>query len=195
MRLSSCLLLMSAMMSLPLSAQNLVVNGTFDEDLDSWFASSGENISYEWAALDAGDEPDSGSILVGNLHPAANNGVVVEQCLPAIAGHQYRLGGKVRVPSGAGQSLADRAVLSLRWKSDRECNINNGGSVTFGQSPSAFDTWFTVGPSTVTAREGAQGVVVRLLLSKMEDGTTFFALFDDVYLIPQDEIFAGGFDQ
>lgn len=194
MRLSTCLLLMSVLIPMSLPAQNLVVNGSFDVDLDHWSVNEKEPMSHEWVADDAAGDPASGSILIGNLHPAANNAVVVEQCLPAIAGHQYQLGGRVRVPSGDGQSLTDRAVLALRWKSDRECTIHNGGTVTFGQSPNAFDTWITAGPHTVEARAGSQGVAVRLLLNRMEDGNTFFAQFDDVYLIPQEEIFAAGFE-
>jgi hypothetical protein len=177
----------------PACAQDIVANGGFAADLAGWDTQGSSNIVAQWVAVDAGGSPNSGAAQVANSHPTASQGVTLKQCHPAVPGHTYRLGGKVRVPSGAGQSLANTAVLSLRFADDPACSVFSLGSVTFPPSPASFDTWITRGPFDRVAPASAQSVQVRLLVSKGPAGGSFTGQFDDVYLIPQDLLFGSGF--
>lgn len=181
----------------PLRAQSVAVNGGFSaaEQLDGWFVDPNDpNLSAEWNALDANGEPGSGSALVGNTSPGASNGVIISQCIRVQGGADYRVGGMVRVPSGPAQSLDDRASIAVRWASDTACSVNLGGSVGTAATVHAFDTWIQRGPTTRTAPANAQSVQLRALATKTEAGGSYFVQFDDIFLIPQDLIFAQGFD-
>lgn len=179
-----------------LHAQSSVVNGDFSTDLSSWFAASDteSEITVDWTPLDSNGDVDSGSALIGNHSTGPQNGVALQQCLPAIAGETYIYGGKIRVPSGAGQSLDNKAFVSVFWFSDANCSINIGGPVSIGGSPASFDIWVTKGPSDIVARDGSHSVLVRALVTKVDAGGDFFAAFDDLYLIPPDPVFANGFE-
>lgn len=177
----------------PAASQELVVNGRFDASLAGWNTQGSTNVQADWIALDAGGFPGSGSAQVSNSHPTASQGVTLKQCLPAIAGHRYNQGGRVRVPSGPGQSLANNAVLSLRFATDAACTSFPSGSINLSPSPASFDTWVVRGPEERIAPAGTQSVQVRLLVSKVAAGGSFVAQFDDVYLTVQDAVFASGF--
>ncbi len=178
-------------------AQSVVVNGGFSTaaQLEPWvFNPEDPSMSVEWSPLDANGDPDSGSVLIGNHHPNANNGVTIRQCLPVQAGADYQVGGKVRVPSGPGQSLDDRATVAVRWASDTACSVFVTGSIGSASTVNAFDTWIQRGPTTRTAPANAQSVQVRALASKIAAGGSYFVQFDDLFLIPPDLIFADRFE-
>ena len=184
--------LLFALACAPLHAQNLVLNGEFDDSLVGWENSGGTNITAAWSAVDANASPASGSIRITNTSASASNGVTATQCAPVNSGQSYTVGGKVRIPSGAGQDLDDRAVVGLRWYSGPDCTTSNGGAVSANGSPGSFNTWVTQS-LTATARPGARSVEVRTLLTKFPAGGSFIAHFDDITLTTP-SIFRNGFD-
>lgn len=184
--------LASLFSSAPLHAQNIVLNGTFDESLIGWYTSSDTDMTADWSPVDAGASGTSGSVRIVNISAGASNGVTLNQCVPINSGQRYTYGGKVRIPSGTGQVLTNNAVMSLRYYSEPDCSGPLGGSISTGNSPQTFDTWVTQS-STVTARSGARSAEVRALVSKFPAGGSFMVRFDDITLTTP-SIFANGFD-
>jgi hypothetical protein len=176
----------------PLHAQNLVLNGGFDDSLIGWVSSGDGGINAEWSAADADDNADSGSAFVANFSAGPSNGVTLAQCVPVHSGQTYILSGKVRIPSGAGQILTDKTVLSVRWYSGPDCTTANGGAVTFGPTPASFDIWVSQ-QATIAARVGSRSVEVRALVSKTAAGGSLSAYFDDI-TFTSPSIFENGFD-
>jgi hypothetical protein len=192
MRLIHIVPVLLALACTPLHAQNLVINGEFDESLIGWVNSSDTEMTAVWSPADSNGSLESGSMRVTNLSPGASNGVVASQCVPVNSGQSYTYGGKVRIPSGAVQDITNQAVMSLRWYSGPDCTTPNGGSITAGASPQNFDQWVSQ-TATATARSGARSVEVRTLLSKFPAGGSFIAHFDDIILTTP-SIFQNGFD-
>ena len=126
MRPTHYMLIAIALCAAPLHAQNLVLNGEFDDSLIGWEASGDNDILVSWTAADANGSASSGSAFVANLSAGATNGVTLAQCVPVNSGQTYIISGKARIPSANGQVLTDKAVLSLRWYSGADCTIANG---------------------------------------------------------------------
>lgn len=192
MRTARLLLASLAVAAMPLQAQDLVLNGGFDDDLSGWSTGDDPNMVVVWSALDANASSASGSMRVVNVSANASNGVTAEQCIPVNAGQSYTATAKVRVPSGAGQSIDNRAAVSLRWYAGPDCTTSIGGAVVANGTPQAFNTWVNQS-LTVTAATGARSVEVRALNTKYPAGGSFIALFDDLALTSQ-SIFQNGFD-
>ena len=66
----------------PLRAQDLVLNGGFNDDLSGWDTTGNSNMVVVWSATDAGASAASGSMRVVNVSPGASNGVTASQCIP-----------------------------------------------------------------------------------------------------------------
>lgn len=176
----------------PLHAQNLVLNGEFDDSLLGWENTGGTSMTAAWSPADANASLQSGSARITNISPGASNGVTLSHCVPVNSGQRYAYGGKVRIPSGAGQDIDNVAVVSLRWYSGPDCTTPNGGAVNAGGSPQNFNQWVSQS-DTATARPGARSVEVRALLTKFPAGGSFIAHFDDITLTTP-SIFQNGFE-
>ncbi len=184
--------LLIALCSAPLQAQNLVLNGGFDESLIGWENSSTTIMTADWIAADANNDANSGSVQIANTSPTAENGVTLAQCVPVNSGQSYTYGGKVRIPSGPAQTLTNKAVISLRWYSGPDCTTPTGGAITTGGSPQSTNVWVSQ-TGTANARVGARSVEVRALVSKVLAGGTFIGQFDDITLTSP-SILENGFD-
>ena len=176
----------------PLHAQNLVLNGGFDESLIGWETTGDQNMTAEWSADDSNANPQSGSIRITNISSGPGNGVTVTQCVPVNSGQLYTAAGRVRIPSGAGQDIANVARVGLRWYSGPDCTTPIGGSENSSGSPGSFDVWVNQSLER-SARPGAHSVEVRALLTKYPAGGSFIADFDDLELTSL-SIFQNGFD-
>lgn len=192
MRASHFLLSIIALSAAPLHAQNLVLNGDFGDSLIGWENASDIEMTAQWIAGDASGNSSSGSAQITNVSAAASNGVAIQQCVPVNSGQTYTYGGKVRIPSGTGQALTNKAVMSVRWYSGPDCTTPNGGSLTAGPSPPSFDVW-TSQTSTLIARAGARSAHVRALVTKVPAGGSFTAQFDKITMTSP-SIFQNGFD-
>ena len=177
------LVLVAALAAAPASAQNIAINFDFDIDLDHWNTQNDSTeISTAWNSLDGNGLLDSGSAQVDNISSGPNNGVTLEQCLPASEGQSYSYGGKIRVPA-PGLGANDVATIDAYWTNDASCAGNLSlDSTSF--SPGAPDTWVTQPPTQVVAPAGTNGVKIRGRVTKFNAGGTVTALFDDVYFGP-----------
>src|SRR5690606_996297 len=126
-------------------------------------------MSAAWIPIDADADPQAGTRRITTASHGPAHGVPARQCRPATRGPSYRVTGKVRIPSGAGQSLENLARVGLRWYSAPDCTEPNGGAVSAAGSPSTFDTWVNQA-LTALARPGARSVEVRALLTKNPAG-------------------------
>ncbi len=192
MRPATFALAFLASVATPLHAQDLVLNGGFDQSLIGWEATGNPDMVAVWNPEDSNADPQSGSIRITNISPGAGNGVTVTQCVPVNSGQRYTATGRVRIPSGAGQDLANAARIGLRWYDGPDCTTPNGGSVNGNGSPGSFNVWVDQ-TLTATARSGARSVEVRALLTKYPAGGSFTADFDDLGLTTL-SIFQNGFD-
>lgn len=186
------LLSIIALSGAPLHAQNLVLNGDFQSGLLGWTNTNPNDMTALWTPNDASGSAGSGSAQIANISAGAENGVTLVQCVPVNTGQTYTYAAKVRIPSGAGQDLSNRALVSLRWYSGPDCTTPNGGSIQANGSPQSFDVWVSQ-TSTANARVGARSAEVRALVSKVPAGGSFTAQFDDITLTSP-SIFFNGFD-
>jgi hypothetical protein len=180
-----------ALVATSASAQDFVLNGGFDTSLIGWEISD-PNLLAEWLPVDADGDPDSGALRMTNVSAGSSNGVTVRQCIPVNAGQRYTTTGKVRIPDGDGQDLANLARIGIRWFSAPDCTEPNGGALSANGSPPAFNTWVNQTLSAL-ARPGARSAEVRALVTKNPAGGTFIADFDDITLTSP-SLFANNFD-
>ena len=101
-------------------AENLVVNGEFDEDVVGWSTSS---ISVEgvWASLDFDGSGSSGSVLVTSTLEQLRVSVGVTQCVDFEPGQTLEFSGALYVPSG--QSEAASVGYIMDWRAEAACSV------------------------------------------------------------------------
>lgn len=175
--------LVAALVATTAVAQNVAINVDFDTDLEGWSTDNdASEVSVQWNGLDADGAPGSGSAEVSNITPGPNNGVTLEQCVPATEGQTYSYGGRMRIPA-PGLGPDDIAVIDAYWTSDAACLINLGLEES-GFTPVGLDTWVTQPPSQIVAPSGTNGVKIRARVTKSGAGGALTVLFDDVYLGP-----------
>jgi hypothetical protein len=117
------------------AAQNLVVNGDFDNDVDGWTELS---IPLSWdPTSDYQNSPASGSALIVNAIPLGNSGAV--QCINGIvAGEAYRLSAWLRAPTGQSGQAKRRVFVCGTWS-----------PTAVGPRPGASDRYITTSDSWV----------------------------------------------
>lgn len=184
--------LAGALTSLPLAAQNLVLNAGFDQDTSSWGHPASIS-TLAWSMSDANSNPNSGSAQLVNIHPNPSNGVTVTQCIPMPQRWAYRFSGKAMVPSGEGQLLSNSTRVDIRFSGNAECTQFSAGSISLGTAVNQFDTWQNFGPVVRTAPIGTMAVQIRGLITKFPAGGSATAHFDD-FIVEPDTLFIGGFE-
>lgn len=170
--------------ALPARADELVVNGRFDDDLVGWKTFHDAQRQADWAAADAAGSSSSGSAKLTNTEmQAAIVNTPMVQCVPVQAGEDYRAAAKIRVEPG--QARTGMAALYLIWFSNTDCfgNTLRSDSVGAATSPGG---WTPIHLDT-TSPAGAVAVQLRTYVTKHQAGGTFSADFDDVSLLPADE--------
>lgn len=178
--------------SLPLAAQNLVLNAGFDQDTSSW--SNASSIStLTWSMSDANGDPNSGSAQLVNTHPNQSNGATLTQCIPMPQRWAYRFSGKAMVPSGEGQLLSNSTRVDIRFSNNAECTQFSAGNISLGNAVNQFDTWQNYGPVVRTAPIGTMAVQIRGLITKFPAGGSAIGHFDD-FVVEPDTLFIGGFE-
>ncbi len=154
----------------------VLVDDTFDENVDAWPA--GSKSTSVWDPLDAQGSSSSGSALVTNISDSAVDATGPEQCVEGIeAGQLYRVGADVLVPGG--QTETGTARMLVRWYSDG-CTANQTGpwAVTNQIDSSVSETWLPISASGV-APEGTSSARIRLGILKLQAGGSLAAHFDN----------------
>lgn len=183
-----CLLLLCA----PLTAQNVVVNGTFDSDFTGWTDLSGTNSAAAWSSFDADDSGSSGSADLTNLLMNGGSSAILSQCFDVNPGDLLTFGLQVFQPSGQGGE--GQAGFRSRFFPESGCM----GSFLTGPSEyvasNVFDQWV---PTTESAVVPGGFVSVKLYLAVIGSpgGTEFGAFFDNVDMtVTTGLIFADDFE-
>ena len=171
------------------AAQNLVVNGDFDNDVDGWTELS---IPLSWdPTSDYQNSPASGSALIVNAIPFGNSGAT--QCVSGIIGGEtYHLSAWLRAPTG--QNAEGMAGVFVWWWTGSNC----GGSMSIGPATAYIFTsnsWVELVAPSEQAPPGTQsGTVYLNNQNKSSTPGAYSASFDHVLLAASGVIFSDGFE-
>ena len=125
------------------AGQDLVVNGGFDGDIDSWKIVRGEGVEV-WDPLDSQNNPASGSLHLTNTGTGPNAVTVSGQCIELIPSGTYEFGTTVRFPAG---SVPGVASVVVGWFGNPCCS---GSPISAANSPLVFTTTSEVWVETFT---------------------------------------------
>ncbi len=174
-----CLMLAAAA-----AGQNLLTNGSFNGGLGSWDY-NGSTTSYD-ATLDGTAVSGSGSMKA--TVPGATGITVANQCVAVTGSTQYKVGGKVLIPSGQATSAA--GYFWVGFYSGQGCGNWLGKNwdspwVTTAGSWASTDTGF------VTSPPDAESMYVSLGATNMGDpgAANVQVNFDDVYATAGDTLY------
>ncbi len=176
--------------SLPIAAQNLLLNPGFATALAPWQPFNGFGQTTVWSNVDAGANPDSGSAYVTipadslfRQPPGAS------QCVAVQPNTTYVYGGKAYLPSASAADGAD-AFASAQFfpvgklRRQRRCI----------PVLAARDHARCVDRNTRCRQQRTQRhIAASLPVRGCPNGTVLQMYFDDMFLIP-DAIFGGRFD-
>lgn len=163
------------------AAQDLIVNGHFNGDIDGWTL-----IGFgteAWDPLDWQANPSSGSINIVNTRQAANQFTGSGQCIPLNPSGTYELGTHVRFPSG--QLDTGFGGTFVAWYDNPNCvspalSVSNTPLI-----PSATtDTWIESFMAGLVAPPGTVAVGVGPGLIKTQPSGSLAALYDRVHFGP-----------
>ncbi len=169
------------------TAQRLLSNGTFDQNINSW---ENDVLSPTWISNDGAPASGNGSLRFGD---SLNNGGSVwlrSELVPVKEGYQYIMASSYKLPNS---SVANGLGMSVYWYDDME---NYLGEYPFGQSfnTSQADVWGDYDLAFEHIVTGASQARVYLWVHMPSQGTDeSFGLFDDVILF-QDTVFVSDFD-
>ncbi len=111
---------------LPLEEDNVLENGTFDEDTQHW-----EN-AHSWSSMDANQSPDSGSARIEGISCLATCGATcvryATQCVPVDQNRAYTLNGKIFLPAPAADTCGNYdGYILMTWWSEPGCTGSQEG--------------------------------------------------------------------
>lgn len=193
MRIFGCTLLMivAAGPGMDLSAQELVTNGTFNDNVDHWIVGSIVYGDITHHTLDADGNPLSGSAVITNSSPNSDVYLATIQCIPALpTDRDYVFGATMRI--GDGTVTTGHASVQIWFWEDANCTTVVGGTATTSAVTTSATGWNRV---RTTATAPASAVAARLTLWNKKDdaGGELPIHYDNVTLRPV-AIFADGFE-
>ncbi len=175
------------LLAAPAAAQNLVVNGEFDENLAFWQILN-PSITAGWDALDVDDDPISGSARVVSTQSMPGSelaGSGLLQCFSVAPGARLEMSAWAYVPSGqANNALPD---LNATYFSDPSCGnfLCNNNTVPCGSALSpqvdTIGVW-TLTETIFDVPDNVQSVRLFLRPRKVEAGGSVAAHFDAVFV-------------
>lgn len=174
-RTSAFLLAMLALVASEAAAQNLVVNGDFDTDLDGW-TNVGAPQSI-WDEFDEFEDPNSGSLRIVNSSSAGTT-TVVRQCALAEADREFQVGfTHVTFPDGA----EGAARMRLIWYANSTCEGATSGIEILDSSIAG--PWTRV-EEIVTSPPATQSVLIELGARKTAGSASndYRVYFDEIYV-------------
>ncbi|MBZ5589609.1 MAG: hypothetical protein LAO05_13690 [Acidobacteriia bacterium] len=166
------------------AGQNLLTNGSFTGGLSGWNYNA-TTTGYD-GTRDATGIPGSGSAKA--VAPADTGITVANQCVAVTGSTQYKIGGKVLIPSGQASSAA--GMLWFGFYSGQHCDSWLGKNY---QSPwvTAVGSWTSTETEFVTSPPNAESVYVSM---GANNNSTVPAAdvqvnFDDVYATGGDTLY------
>jgi hypothetical protein len=179
--------LILALVVQPAAAQNLVVNGTFNQDVSAW--GNPDPPAATWSSLDANGSATSGSAqLLNNSAAAGTRLYVLRQCFVVLQSGLYRVEVAGLVST---QTAGGRLVVTQINRPSVDCSGGNSGSGGYFIQVSAV--WQRT--QLELASLAAAGSSIELLIGIEKDaaGGNFVANVDDVKLVLI-RLFADGFE-
>src|SRR5687768_6797399 len=174
----------------PLAGQNLVTNGSFNNDDANWADPvPGNGTFVHDPTLDVNSSPASGSGLMTNTISSVVFGTIsARQCVAVTAGQQYYWGGSIRFP--VSETTTGSTSVNVLFFSMASCV---GGSEISGTTGTVRDpligdargVWHTSNFGSIaggfTAPVGSLSVQVILSMTKNEMAGTRSANFDGIF--------------
>jgi len=165
--------------------ETLVSNPGFAEDTDGWKAEDA-TVTMSWAAEDAADSGESGSLVVMNSLHGTANGIAsraAAQCLPTQSGKAYGFALDLFIPEGQGEGLDGgnyqaSAGLSVIFYTSKRCDGFTLASATSDLLED--DGRWAHREGRAVAPQGAESMLVRLVTFKNFQEYNFEARFDNV---------------
>jgi hypothetical protein len=165
----------------PALAQNQLTNGSFATNVTGWPAETAD-ATVAFSTNDANGSGASGSIAISNVSPGGNNGAGVSQCVNGITGGaSYDYLGKAFIPTG--QDRTGSAGIGLRWYAAANCAGGAVGSQP-RRSTTTLGSWVALSELSSVAPANAVSAHFVAFPSKVEEGGTLVANFDDLILRP-----------
>lgn len=175
------------------SAQNLLKNSRFDEDVASWQRLEDSRSApglMTWSSLDADGSSKSGSLELRTSATYGRDTFSVGQCLEVTKPSEYAVfGGKIRVP--AGQPVAGIAGLRVEHFQSADCSGRALTESGLGGIANA-DFWSPRADSAGVRGAGSVRLVVSVnknyefqegdQTGEIDDHVLFHAFFDDLFL-------------
>jgi hypothetical protein len=167
----------------PASAQNLLVNGTFDADADGW-AAANDNVTVFHRS-------DTGNDLIGGSGPGSMevqfrmwNGATsgARQEIEVVEGTTYEFSGVYFSPSGDNVSLGVRVFA--RWLDETGQTVSSDQITDF--PPLVEDRWTPISGS-VTVPEGIHAAHIQVAVQNpaaTAETRPGIAYFDDLWFAP-----------
>lgn len=156
--------------------ETLADNATFDDDAAGWSAEN--NADASWDAIDAGNRPDSGSLLVENTSTADAEGegmTAASQCVEVTGGDTYDVIGMARVVN---EETAGKGLLNVWYFSSEDCSGNVRAGFSSATAVSA-ERWSQVRIIS-SAPVNAASMLVRLGVQKPFREASAQVRFDDL---------------
>ena len=191
MRICFVLAAMVAAFPLPAAAQgNLIVNGSFDSDLNGWNLGNPLSGYLEWSPADVDGSTDSGSARVVNTDTAAFS-VTLYQCVPATEGLRYDAATTLYIPPG--QGWPGYVYMRVVWSTAADCN---GGWLAVLNHPimTTLGAWETQSLSDVVPPATTQGAQLEVVVFKSVAGGQFEVLVDNAMVVGEVPLFSDGFE-
>ncbi len=173
----------------PVGAQNLLANGEFNTNLDSWF--NPEPPAPSWDALDAAGANNSGSARALNNDFAPSLRVALTQCIVVPRPGPYRLSASGYFPQ---QLSVGRLHVAYNLTVGMDCL--GGGIASGGDVVESSGAWRSIRPAPdfVAPGDTPTSIEVLLMVEKMSSGGAFVGHFDQVELIYVDTVHADDFE-
>ena len=162
------------------SAENILVNGDFDDDLSGWTC-EGPPAELAWTPEDGSGRSSSGSLRVINRDAVDNNTAAsCRRCLAVNGPATYSLGGRGRVPAGQGQGATPRISALLFASGDCSGDLIDGA--TNSSDPLPPGGWRDLQGESLTVPPGAASVRFDAGLRKHGNGGEVLGYLDELEL-------------
>ena len=179
--------------SIPVSADNLVASGQFDEpiDVDAWSVSTkaGEaSISFE-PAPDVANCERSGSALLSTM-ASGEQDVEYSACAgDIVGGDTYAIGLDLFFPTG---ESAAQLRWGVTWYDGPDCTGNviydaSAGPASYEPDWQTVEFWVSTFPETASGR-------VQIWVTSVDAGESLPLNVDRVFIRPAADVFADGFE-
>ena len=151
---------------------NYVINGNFDEDVDSWRVSTG------WPAVWSDAEGDGAVRVTASSETGSIGRGAFSQCVNIAGNRRFDLGGSFKKDEQSTQGGGGR--LRVTWYEQQNCS-GRAKTDTNSADPQDVSGWQQLYASGLTIPPNAQSVIVSIIQT-VDGRGEFVAYWDNLYL-------------